>query len=325
MRRHRWIAIGRSLRRPLKATILIGLLAPSGARADSIVLHWTAPGDDGNSGTATSYELRYSETAVPVDTAGWWGSAISVGPPPIPQVAGTRQSFTVAGLDSGRTYFFIIRAADEVPNWSGYSNVAVRSTGSSGGPLLTPSGFSAQLITGGVSLSWNQVTSGAAVGYHIYRRASGSAVGTLMATTTLNQTSWIDSTVIGGEIYEYDLTTYAGTSDSPPAAATVAVPGDLLASATTDMIGYPNPARGKVTLRFHGGNADGTPGRLRLVIYDLTGHKICELLDGSYPAGERAIEWLCRSDQGNPVAPGLYTAILDTPVGRHTTRLAILP
>ena len=325
MRRYHFIVMRRSFRRVLGATILIGLLAPSGARADSIVLHWTAPGDDANSGTATSYELRYSEGTVPVDTAGWWGSAISVGPPPIPQVAGTRQSFTVAGLETGKTYFFIIRAADEVPNWSDYSNVAVRSTGANGGPLLTPSGFAAQLITGGVSLSWAQVTSGAAVGYHIYRRPSGSAVGTLMATATLSQTSWTDSTVTGGEIYEYDLTTYAGTSDSPPAVATVAIPGDLLASVSADMIGYPNPARGKVTLRFHGGNSDGTPAHIRLVIYDLTGHKICELLNGSYPSGERAIEWPCRSDQGNPVAPGLYTAILDSPAGRRTTRLAILP
>ena len=31
-----------------------------------------------------------------------------------PQVAGTLESFTVSGLDTGTTYFFSIRTADEV-------------------------------------------------------------------------------------------------------------------------------------------------------------------------------------------------------------------
>ena len=80
-----------------------------------------------------------------------------------------------------------------------------------------------------------------------------------------------------------------------------------------------------MTLRFSVGGADGAPGHVRLVIYDLTGHLVTVLVDRDLPSGEQAIEWLCRSDAGNPVAPGLYNAILDAPGGRTVTRLAILP
>ena len=43
------------------------------------------------------------------------------------------------------------------------------------------------------------------------------------------------------------------------------------------------------------------------------------------PAGDQTYDWLCKSDSGNPVAPGLYNAILDGPRGRVITRIAVVP
>lgn len=307
------------------AIVLLALTAPSVARASSVPLRWTAPGDDGNSGRASAYELRYSESAVPSDTSSWWSSATNAGALPAPLTAGSSQTFTVAGLDSGATYYFIIRTADEVPNWSGFSNVAVKSTSVAGTPLPTPGGFAAQNVTGGVRLSWNVVTSGSPTGFHVYRRTGSSSISVLVQTAPLSQTSWTDSSVSAGITYGYSITTYLGGTESSPAVATITVPGGSPAVVTSPLLAYPNPAKGRVSIRFVAGGADGSPGRARLVIYDLTGHSVARLLDDVLPAGERIVDWTCVSDAGNTVAPGLYQAILDTPMGRQVTRLAIVP
>ncbi len=303
----------------------IALLAAPGARADSLVLRWTAPGDDGNTGQATTYELRYSETPVPSDTTSWWASAASAGTLPRPLTAGTRESFTVAGLDSGTTYYFMIRTADEVPNWSGFSNAARKSTIIQT-TLTPPTGFTAQNITGGVRLGWNVVTSGNPTGYHIYRRSSLGSIGALVHTGAASQTTWDDTTTAAGVTYEYSITSYAGSNESAPALTTVTTPGSVQADATdAKLVGFPNPAHGRVTLRFNAGTKEGASGRVRLVVYDLTGHMVRTLLDEVLPAGETLVDWTCDSDTGHAVAPGLYNAILDSPMGRKVIRLAIVP
>ncbi|HEX7077292.1 MAG TPA: hypothetical protein VF363_02590, partial [Candidatus Eisenbacteria bacterium] len=91
---------------------LAALILPGAARADSVTLHWTAPGDDGNVGRASTYELRYSTQPISgADTASWWGSATSAGTLAPPQTAGTREAVTVSGLVTGTTYYFASRTA----------------------------------------------------------------------------------------------------------------------------------------------------------------------------------------------------------------------
>ncbi len=94
----------------------------------SATLVWTAPGDDGISGTASIYDLRYSLTPVGSDTVGWWNSAQTVSGEPAPSEAGMLDSCVIQNLLSDTTYYFVIRAADEVPNWAGFSNVAIGKT-----------------------------------------------------------------------------------------------------------------------------------------------------------------------------------------------------
>jgi chitodextrinase len=47
---------------------------------------------------------------------------------PTPAAPGTRQSVVVSGLLPGTLYYFSIKTADEVPNWSGISNLASKAT-----------------------------------------------------------------------------------------------------------------------------------------------------------------------------------------------------
>jgi len=89
----------------------------------SVTLHWTAPGDDGNRGQASFYDIRYSTLPVGKDTAAWWASAVTCTGESRPSYAGRLDSFIVHGLDQSLVYYFAIRVADEVLNWSPISNI----------------------------------------------------------------------------------------------------------------------------------------------------------------------------------------------------------
>ncbi|MBN2289767.1 MAG: DUF4091 domain-containing protein, partial [Candidatus Glassbacteria bacterium] len=95
------------------------LEAVPGTGNGEVILSWTAPGDDGVSGTASRYELRYS--GVPVDESGW-EQADSFPVLTLPDEAGTAQSYVVTGLTPGETYYFALRALDEVPQAGTVSN-----------------------------------------------------------------------------------------------------------------------------------------------------------------------------------------------------------
>jgi hypothetical protein len=87
----------------------------------SFMLAWTAPGDDGITGTATQYDVRYSTE--PISEQNWSVAAQAEGEPQ-PSVSGSMEGYTITGLAPMTNYFFILKAADEVPNWSELSNSA---------------------------------------------------------------------------------------------------------------------------------------------------------------------------------------------------------
>ncbi len=91
------------------------------AAVDGATLSWTAPGDDGAYGSAASYQLRYSTSAItgPADFA----AATPVAGVPGPQAAGAAESFTVGGLTPGVTYWFALVAVDAAANSGALSNV----------------------------------------------------------------------------------------------------------------------------------------------------------------------------------------------------------
>jgi parallel beta-helix repeat protein len=91
----------------------------------SITLTWTAPGDDGNTGTASLYDVRYSTTEI---FEANWNAATQCTDEPTPQVAGGTETFTVTGLAPNTTYYFALKTADEVPNWADISNCASEAT-----------------------------------------------------------------------------------------------------------------------------------------------------------------------------------------------------
>jgi hypothetical protein len=95
-----------------------------------IVVYWTAPGDDGNVGRASRYEVRFwGANFGPIDNDWKWRRATVAGGAPTPSLAGNTDSIVVGGLDYGAQYYFCIRAYDEVDNESPLSLSVVFSAG----------------------------------------------------------------------------------------------------------------------------------------------------------------------------------------------------
>jgi hypothetical protein len=105
--------------------LVVGSPARAQTTPTSIEVEWTAPGDDGLTGTAAQYDLRYSTAPI---TSANWSSATQVSGEPAPTAAGTTQSFTVTGLSRQTTYYFGIRVSDEGGNLSALSNVPSATT-----------------------------------------------------------------------------------------------------------------------------------------------------------------------------------------------------
>ncbi len=82
----------------------------------SVLLTWTATGDDSNLGTASTYDIRYWHTwLAPLN----WDSAIQLTGEPHPKVAGSRESLWVHDLQKDSTYYFGMIVRDEAGNDAG--------------------------------------------------------------------------------------------------------------------------------------------------------------------------------------------------------------
>ena len=95
--------------------------ASTGQGQGEINLKWTATGDDGLTGTATSYVIRYNE--VPISHLNWENST-TIANPPQPVSSGSTQTVTARAPLSNKLYYFAIKVRDEAGNQSELSNNA---------------------------------------------------------------------------------------------------------------------------------------------------------------------------------------------------------
>lgn len=109
------------------------------ARAESdtcIILTWTATGDDGASGQATRYDIRYSTQPFPNE--GHFPTYPPTPNIPAPRPAGSGHELRVNGLTPETRYHFAMRVADEAGNLSPVSNVASMMTAKSDTIIVVP-------------------------------------------------------------------------------------------------------------------------------------------------------------------------------------------
>jgi len=159
-------------------------LAATAATSTSVTLAWTSPGDDDNSGTASTYDIRYATTAITNES---WGAASQSSNEPVPGVSGSSQSFECTGLSADTTYYFAMKTEDEMQNPSGLSNVVSRKTEPGSPPAVTTSGTSG---TGTVSATLNGNLSGLGAASSVQVSFEwGSTTGYGSATTPQTMTA----------------------------------------------------------------------------------------------------------------------------------------
>jgi len=122
-------------------------LAVTAVASNRLTLEWTAPGDDGLTGSASSYDIRYA--AAPITDQTGWDAATAVTGEPDPALAGTLESMEVTGLSTSTTYYFSVRAKDEYGNYGDFSNSPDGTTLAPPTIAVSPASLSATLETGG--------------------------------------------------------------------------------------------------------------------------------------------------------------------------------
>jgi len=93
-------------------------LTTSAGCYDNVVLSWYAPGDDGTSGTAAAYDLRWSTSSI---TSGTFAEATQIATS-APHSAGYQEQLTVSVPRCSGTRYYAIKTRDEAYNWSSLSN-----------------------------------------------------------------------------------------------------------------------------------------------------------------------------------------------------------
>ncbi|MGB1241039.1 MAG: fibronectin type III domain-containing protein, partial [Chitinophagales bacterium] len=119
-------------------------------------LEWTAPGDDENTGTATSYDIRYS--TAPITNENF--EAATPTEAPTPNIAGSSESAIVYNLAQNTTYYFALKTTDEMDYTSDISNV-VNTTTNSDVDVTPPAAITDLVVTSitatSATLRWTTV------------------------------------------------------------------------------------------------------------------------------------------------------------------------
>lgn len=91
----------------------------------TVELAWTATGFSADSGSASSYDLRYAEFEITSDNFELATQVFSI---PRPNISGSAESFIVENLNPQSTYWFALKAADYFNNTSEISNIVTAET-----------------------------------------------------------------------------------------------------------------------------------------------------------------------------------------------------
>ncbi|MEK6543845.1 MAG: fibronectin type III domain-containing protein, partial [Elusimicrobiota bacterium] len=190
------------------------LTATQGAVDSEIVLTWTEPGAYGNSGLASSYQIKVSSlnniendsdfaSAAPL-------SSVSASVIPTPQTAGSQATMSVIGLRNNTTYYFAIEAinADGLPSgWlrGGSNRINLDNSAKARDlPPTTPTGFAVTPWIGSIKLTWSTNPEGDIAGYRVYRSTANPPDA--QSYTLVTSTRYIDASLSPAPTHFYRLT-----------------------------------------------------------------------------------------------------------------------
>ncbi len=322
----------------------IASLSVSNPTDNSVTLSWTAVGDDGNIGQASQYEIRYSTSPI---TAINWSSATIVSNPPVPDTAGTAETFVVNELYQETTYYFAVKTADEIPNWSDLSNIVSATTIDLTAPaaIIDLSALTGD-ANGAITLNWTAPGDdnmlGTAAVYEI-RYSLNEITDLNWLETSLfmtppsplpagEQQSTELTGLTPGQFYHIAVKTYDSSQNSSAISNIASAEAGFNLSTDIDdnennlptkfalAQNYPNPFNPSTTIGF----ALPTSSYVNLTIYNIEGKKVKTLVEQNLSAGEHTIEWDGTNNSGSKISTGIYIYRISTETFSATKKMILL-
>jgi hypothetical protein len=289
---------------------------------DSVRLSWSAPGNDGSVGRASSYELHVTGQRDQARSFSGGGVRADL---PGPDSSGTPQAFTVRIDAKNSLLFFALRARDAVGNISAASNVAAALT-PLGAPQLVTTLAAPAVAESSVTLEWSAPAAGPPAMYQIRatrasleeNSASGTSVLLLHAPGTLGR----ETAVVPGLARDLRWAFVVASLDA--AGATLGLSNRVEATPRRPegvwLAARAQPARAPVEFDWRG--MPGMPSRLEL--YDVGGRRVRTI---RCPVGvdQGRLVWNGRDDSGARIRAGLYFARLTSGARRAIARVVLLP
>jgi len=208
-----------------------------GDNLNEIKITWTAPGDDGYSGTASYYDIRYLAGSS-INDAVWINAEVNsvddLGAViPDPLTAGATQSLVITGLVTGTKYYFAIKAYDEADNESNvntnYDASWTYPASSESPPDPPPSLSGSAASTSQINWAWSWEGTDNVLGYKLYD-GQNSLLATISADTgTYSETALQPNTQYARYLAAYN----AGGNSTPTATASCFTLADEPAGLTT--------------------------------------------------------------------------------------------
>jgi outer membrane protein assembly factor BamB len=166
-------------------------LAVVNTTTTSVSLNWTAPGDDGFSGSASGYDVRFSATG-PISEVNWT-SAETYSQTWTPVPAGSAETRTLTGLDSLTTYWFAIKAYDDVDNYGAVSNSPEAQTKEADAPQSIDDLSYSGILPTSVTITWTAPGDDGDIGLASGYILKYSTTGPITSENWENATTYIQS------------------------------------------------------------------------------------------------------------------------------------
>ena len=207
----------------------------------SVSLAWSAPSSDG--GSAVSGYKVYRATSSGNET--------------LLTTLGTGTTWTDTSVTNGTSYYYQVSAVNSV----GESSRSSERSATPVAPATAPGAPSLALVAAGnlsVNLSWNAPSSdgGSAItGYRVYR---GTASGGETVLTTLGTaTSFLDTSVLNGSTYYYQVSAINAVGEGPRSAEWSATPLAPATAPGTPTLNSATGGNGSVSLSWSAPSSNG--------------------------------------------------------------------
>ena len=264
-------------------------LVVSSASATSVTAAWIAPANAGP--PITDYDYRYRVTLL----QGSWTEVTTT--------TITALSVTIGELTEDTEYDVQVRATNDegTSGWSDSGTGTPTRATEAGAIANAPENLQATAGNAEVTLRWDAPNNdgGANITGYAYRyKESG---GDFIAYTDIpesgpgqaNARSYTVPGLTNGVEYVFHVRALNEHGGGLPAEVTVMLPGivssenEELPAEVTLSANYPNPFNPETTIRY----ALPQAGQVHLVVYDLLGHEVEILVEGSKPAGDHTVRF----------------------------------